>query len=221
MANFDDVFHKKIASSQSQNEVILFTRKSRTQLNTGSSQVAELDDDLEVEALQDNSIEYASQKEPNMKIGFNFNNKIELVPVENDPTFIPKQKEIFEIDTTSEVVLVEETSTVKDKPEITSKNGFDIINVTPEDLAIQTQLMNQIEAQNEFKKIFQLKTGVETKEKIKEAISLDENVIQSQLLNEIRNRASVQTDEVSIIETIDDDSESDDGNINFFFIINF
>lgn len=207
MANFDDVFHKKIASSQSQNEVILFTRKSRTQLNTGSSQVVELDDVLEVETIEDNSIEYASQKEPNMKIGFNFNNKIELVPVENDSTFIPKQKEIVEIDTTSEVVLVQGTSTVKDKPEITSKNSFDISNITPEDLAIQTQLMNQIEAQNESKK---------NKEKIKVAISLDENVIQSQLLNEIRNRASVQTDEVSIIETMDDDSESNDGSLNFF-----
>lgn len=207
MANFDDVFHKKIASSQSQNEVILFTRKSRTQLNTGSSQVVELDDVLEVETIEDNSIEYASQKEPNMKIGFNFNNKIELVPVENDSTFIPKQKEIVEIDTTSEVVLVQGTSAVKDKPEITSKNSFDISNITPEDLAIQTQLMNQIEAQNESKK---------NKEKIKVAISLDENVIQSQLLNEIRNRASVQTDEVSIIETMDDDSESNDGSLNFF-----
>ena len=86
MTNFDDVYHRKIASSQSQNEVILFTRKSRTHLNMGANKVIELDD-LDIE---DDPIEYVSQKEPTMKIEFNFNNKIELVPTQNNSNFVSK-----------------------------------------------------------------------------------------------------------------------------------
>ena len=53
------------------------------------------------------------------------------------------------------------------------------------------------------------KAKTENQKKIEITIPLDENIIQLQLLNEIRNRA--KSDEVSIIESIDDESESEDG----------
>ncbi len=198
MTNFDDVYHRKIASSQSQNEVILFTRKSRTHLNMGANKVIELDD-LDIE---DDPIEYVSQKEPTMKIEFNFNNKIELVPTQNNSNFVSKP-EIEEVKHDKKVVLIENSPKNDDKPETISENTFDIFDVTPEDLAVQAQIMNDLKSDSKSK------AKTQNQKKIEITIPLDENIIQLQLLNEIRNRA--KSDEVSIIESIDDESESDDG----------
>ena len=49
VTNFDDVYHRKIASSQSQNEVILFTRKSRTHLNMGANKTIRRGDSTKIE----------------------------------------------------------------------------------------------------------------------------------------------------------------------------
>ena len=62
---------------------------------------------------------------------------------------------------------------------------------------------------NDLKSDSKSKAKTENQKKIEITIPLDENIIQLQLLNEIRNRA--KSDEVSIIESRDDESESEDG----------
>jgi hypothetical protein len=164
----------------------------------GANKVIELDD-LDIE---DDPIEYVSQKEPTMKIEFNLNNKIELVSTQKNSNFVSKP-EIEEVKHDKKVVLIENSPKNDDKPETISENTFDIFDVTPEDLAVQAQIMNDLKSDSKSK------AKTENQKKIEITIPLDENIIQLQLLNEIRNRA--KSDEVSIIESIDDESESDDG----------
>ncbi len=188
MNDFDDVFHKKIAS-QDTGEVILFTRKSRTNFNQEVSEAlkSELINEEMIEKLSnENNSEDLSQKKAETRIEFNsYNNKIEIVPVKNNgsksiqPAGVVN-KEIIEIKN------YDENKDVIAEDDLTS-----ILDPSPEDLDVQRQILDQIKSSQTFKKQ-----------------NLDEQEVHRHLLNH-----EIQPKE-SIIETMlveDEESDSDEG----------
>jgi hypothetical protein len=186
--DFDDVFHKKIAS-QDTGEVILFTRKSRTNFNQEVSEAlkSELINEEMIEKLSnENNSEDLSQKKAETRIEFNsYNNKIEIVPVKNNgsksiqPAGVVN-KEIIEIKN------YDENKDVIAEDDLTS-----ILDPSPEDLDVQRQILDQIKSSQTFKKQ-----------------NLDEQEVHRHLLNH-----EIQPKE-SIIETMlveDEESDSDEG----------
>ncbi len=188
MNDFDDVFHKKIAS-QDTGEVILFTRKSRTNFNQEVSEAlkSELINEEMIEKLSnENNSEDLSQKKAETRIEFNsYNNKIEIVPVKNN-----RSKSIQPAGVVNREI-IEIKNDAKNKDVIAEDDFTSILDPSPEDLDVQRQILDQIKSSQTFKKQ-----------------NLDEQEVHRHLLNhEIQSKKSII--ETMLVE--DEESDSDEG----------
>lgn len=240
--NFDDVFHKKIASQDS-GEVILFTKKSRTRLNPeASTELANDFDNTDSYKLEDES-ERLDIKSDAMTIEFNAqNNKIELVPVE------AVEKNKF---TNSTI------KTVKAEIDAGNQVKSEIVEIKLEDLAIQRQLLEEVNAKKnrnteEKDEAVFIEQKIETNEDPKvlfnpssedlaiqsqilaeincqknlndtrkdETICIEQK-IESQLANEIKTVKETNALQIDIMDVDEESSDSDDGKIFICFDKNF
>ena len=156
MSNYDDVFHKKIAS-QDTGEVILFTKKNRTKINPNASMELEpRDPKFEPEEEQDEYSEFASQKDPALLIEFNSNNKIELVPKKDTESFVkpkaekeldPLLRPMFDEEAKSQVKDEDAIEWIYEKNEIKkSPEQIDPLNPTLNELDVQKQILDEIKS---------------------------------------------------------------------------
>lgn len=234
MTNYDDVFHKKIAS-QDTGEVILFTKKSRTKINPSASMEFEPKEvKFEAEDELDEYSECSTQKDPALLIEFDSNNKIELVPKKEDDKFFT-QKEIdpllvpmfdknaLKAKDEAAIEWVYEKNEGKDSP-----GDIDPLNPTRSELDVQKQIFNEIRSRNlnekfEENEVKILSFNTEINDPNSRAIieidcpQPNEDFIQSQILNEIKSRGQLKDDceKECIVEigemSDEDDSDSDEG----------
>ncbi len=171
MDNFDDVFHKKIAS-QDTGEIILFTRKSRTNFNQDVSEILKnqlIDEETEQKLQNENNSDDLSQKEPETRIEFNlYNSKIEIVPVKYKTSEPIKKNEPFDNE------IIEVKSDLKNDDIIIEKDFRTILDSSPEDIDIQQQILDQIKLSQTSKSSKRKSSELTTTEK-----TIGENIIET------------------------------------------